>query len=132
MLANNLEAKAWVLTDGLSLARDLGITHLLIELDVKVLLELVWGTTEVNLLIDPIVDDCRKICQDFQRIQAHHTYQEVNAVADFLANHTRKEEDTSLQLLIFYHPFAVIHDLLYHDLLSIYKPRIVNLVTLHK
>lgn len=52
-------------------------------------------------------------------------------MVDFLANHTRKEEHTSLQLLIFYQPFGVIDDLLYHDLLSIYKSRIVNPVTLH-
>lgn len=46
-------------------------------------------------------------------------------VVDFLANHARKEEDATLQLLIFYQPFGVIH-----DLLGIYELKIVNLITL--
>lgn len=124
--ANSPEAEAWPLRDGLSLTQDLGITHLLVELDAKVFLELVWGTTKVNLLIDPIVVDCRKICLSFQGIQARHIYQEANAVANFLANHARKEEDATLQLLILDQPFGFIH-----DLLGIYEPRIVNTVTLH-
>lgn len=44
---NSLKVEAWALRDSHSLARDLGITYLLIKLDAKVLLELVWRTTEV-------------------------------------------------------------------------------------
>lgn len=40
-VANSLDTKTWALRDGLSQAQDLDITHLLVELDAKILFELV-------------------------------------------------------------------------------------------
>lgn len=41
-----MTAEAWGLRDGLRLALQLGFSNIIVELDVKVLFDLVWGSVE--------------------------------------------------------------------------------------
>lgn len=62
-----------------------------IELDSRVLFYLIWGSSEHNLLIDSIVENCRKTCCGFREVmEARHIYREASGVADSLASHARQ------------------------------------------
>lgn len=49
-ITDSLLAERWALRDGLILARDLDIQNLIVELDAKVAIDLIWGSTRENLV----------------------------------------------------------------------------------
>ena len=84
-LANSFEAELWGLREGLLLCCNLNISHLVIELDAKAIMDVLGNPSYVNHVIFPILDDCRMLVSRFQQIQIKHCYREVNRCADSLA-----------------------------------------------
>lgn len=83
-------AELWALRDGLVVARDLGLHSLIVELDAKVIVDLLSGGQLVNLKLMPFILDCRNLCQSFRRIWIQQTYREANnGVADCMAQRAR-------------------------------------------
>ena len=78
-------AKWWALRDGLILAIQLGINQLDVELDAKVIMELLNGAECPNQSYSPLLNDCRSLIARLVQVQVAHVYREANQCADFLA-----------------------------------------------
>ncbi|XP_075663469.1 uncharacterized protein LOC142633081 [Castanea sativa] len=57
-VATSIIAEFWALRDGLLLASQLGINHLIIELDAKVIVDLMLSNNTCNKAYMPLLNDC--------------------------------------------------------------------------
>ena len=55
------------------------------ELDAKVIVEMLKNANRANIKFSPLLFDCRSLIARFTQIQVAHVYREVNRCADFLA-----------------------------------------------
>ena len=78
-------AELWALRDSLNLAIQLGIGCLEVELDAKVIVEMLKNTNSTNIIISPLLFDCRSLLTRFTQVRVAHVYREVNRCADILA-----------------------------------------------
>ena len=78
-------AEFWALRDGLLLADQIGVQNLVIELDAKVVVELVQSNTTSNAFYSSLLADCRSLLGRFQHFKVQHVFREANRVADALA-----------------------------------------------
>lgn len=56
-LATSVTAKFWAIRDGLTLASQLGISHLVVELDSKIVIDLVLSNNTSNIFYTPLLND---------------------------------------------------------------------------
>ena len=84
-VATNIIAEFWALRDGLMLALKLGITHLLVELDAKVIVDLVLSRKPSNSPYSSLLNDCRFLLSQLQQVRINHAFREANCYADSLA-----------------------------------------------
>ncbi|KAL0010058.1 hypothetical protein SO802_005166 [Lithocarpus litseifolius] len=84
-VATSVTAKCWALRDGLLLAFQLSIAQLVVELDARVVVDLVVSNNSSNKHYSPILNDCRSLLTRFQQISVNHVYWEGNRCADKLA-----------------------------------------------
>lgn len=63
----------------------LGITHLTVELDAKVIVQLVLSNNISNRAYSPLLNDCRFLLNQFQHFKVNHVFREANRVVDKLA-----------------------------------------------
>ena len=75
----------WALRDGLLLANQIGVQNLVIELDAKVVVELVQSKTTSNAFYSSLLAEYRFLLGRFQHCKVQHVFREVNRVADALA-----------------------------------------------
>ena len=78
-------AKWWALRDGLILAIQLGINQLDVELDAKVIMELLNGAECPNQSYSPLLNDCRSLIARLVQFWVENVYREANQCVDFLA-----------------------------------------------
>ena len=64
-VATRFTAKCWALRDGLLLAAQLGITHIVVELDALTIVNLVSANTTSNRLYSPLLNNCRYFWGNF-------------------------------------------------------------------
>ena len=83
--ATSITAEAWALRDGLKLALNAGVQSLIVELDAKVLVDLVKSNVDTKKPYSPLLYDCRCLLRRFLRVQVVHVYREGNRCADALA-----------------------------------------------
>ncbi|KAL0009174.1 hypothetical protein SO802_010676 [Lithocarpus litseifolius] len=83
--ATSFAAEFWALRDGLMLAAQLGITHLHVELDAQVIVNLVLSKKHINNSCSALLNDCRYLLEQFQRVKVTHVFREANKCADNLA-----------------------------------------------
>ena len=67
-------AKVWALRDGLKLASSIGIQSLVVELDAKVIAELLNSNNSANRTFSPILDHCRSLLGRFHHVRVEHVY----------------------------------------------------------
>ena len=84
-VATSIIAEFWALRDGLLLASQLGITQLIVELDTKVIVDLVLSINASNKAYASLLNDCRFLLSHFQRVNVNHVYWEANRCTDLLA-----------------------------------------------
>ena len=82
--ANSITAEFWALRDGLKLALNEGIQRLVVELDAKVVVDLIKSNAATNKLYAPLLYDCRGLLTRFIQVQVVHVYTEGNRCADAL------------------------------------------------
>ena len=80
-----MSAEFWALRDGLTMAAQLGLTNLEVEMDTKIVIDLVLSNANSNCAYSPLLNDCRYLFRKFQQVKMQHVYREVNKVADGLA-----------------------------------------------
>ena len=56
-LATSVTAEFWAIRDGLTLASQLGISHLVVELDSKIVIDLVLSNNTSNRFYTPLLND---------------------------------------------------------------------------
>ena len=78
-------AEWWALRDGLNLAIQLGISKLEIELDAKVIVEVLKSTNCPNRSFTTLPCDCRCLMARFRQVRVGHVFREANKCADLLA-----------------------------------------------
>ena len=78
-------AEFWALRDGLTLASQLGITHLAVELDAKVVVDLILSRKTPNGSYTSLLNDCRYLLRQFQQTVIRHVFREANRGVDSLA-----------------------------------------------
>ena len=81
----SITAEFWTLRDGLLQAIQIGVQNLLIELDAKVVVELVQSHSPSNAFYSSLLADCRSLLGRFQHYKVQHAFREVNRVIDALA-----------------------------------------------
>ena len=81
----SITVEFWALRDGLLLANQIGVQNLVIELDAKVVVELVQSETNSNAFYSSLLAEYRSLLGRFQHCKVQHVFREVNRVADALA-----------------------------------------------
>nr|XP_023914761.1 uncharacterized protein LOC112026315 [Quercus suber] len=84
-VTTSINAEFWVLRDGLKLASQMGITHLAVESDAKVNVDLVLLRKTPNSSCTSLLNNCRYLLNQFQRTKIRHIYREANKGVDYLA-----------------------------------------------
>ena len=119
---NSCMAELWALRDGLMLAKELGLNNLIIELDALSVVLLMNNSTS-NMLMEPLLTDCRNLLKAIPNKRVVYAYQEANQCADALA----KLGATSLtSFVVFWTPPPVVDGILAHDKAKVFCNRIVN------
>ena len=103
------------------MAKELGLNNLIVELDALSVVLLMKNST-CNLLMEPLLTDCRNLLKVFPNTQVVHAYREANQCADALA----KMGATSLtSFVVFWTPPPVVDSILAHDRAYVFCNRIV-------
>ena len=84
-ISTSIIAEFWALRDGLMLASQLGITHLAMEFDAKVVVDLILSRKTPNSSYTSLLNNCRYLLGQFQRTVIKHVFREANRGADKLA-----------------------------------------------
>ena len=63
---NSFAAELYGLRDSLLLCSSLNISCLIVEIDAKVIVDVIKNSAYVNQIISPILDDCRQLMTRFQ------------------------------------------------------------------
>ena len=74
-----------MLRDGLTLAIQLGISYLEVELDAKAIVEMLSNIGSFNRKFSPLLYDYRSLLARLTQVWVAHVYRKVNKCADFLA-----------------------------------------------
>ena len=82
---SSVVAELWALRDGLKLALSEGIRSLIVELDARVVVDLIKSDVVFAKSYSPLLCDCRCLLREFQRVQVQHVFREGNCPADALA-----------------------------------------------
>ena len=82
---SSIAAEFWALKDGLMLASQLGITQLLVELDAKVVVDLILSSKSSNNSFSALLNDCRYLLCQFNQVRINHDYREANRCTNHLA-----------------------------------------------
>ena len=78
-------AEFWALRDGLQLAIQLGVQYLGVELDAKVVLDVISSGNSPNAAYSSLLFDCRLLLEKIPHIAVKHVFREANRSANALA-----------------------------------------------
>ena len=81
----SVAAELWALRDGIKLCISLKLSAVIIELDAKLIVELMQEEDCNQNSIDALVRDCRSGLREIPLFQIQHCYREANKCADALA-----------------------------------------------
>ncbi|KAK9990806.1 hypothetical protein SO802_025791 [Lithocarpus litseifolius] len=100
-ITTSFVAELWARRDGLSMCVDMQIPALEVELDARVVADLMNNTTRLNSDYAAIVADCRQLLCQIPQVKVSYCYQEANRCADAL---TRIGRSKSLNVMFFNFP----------------------------
>ena len=80
------------------MAKQLGIENICIEMDVDFIVHLVSSPSMVNLMLEPLLSDCRNLIKTFPNHSVAHVFREANFCAGRLA-HMGVELNSDFQFL---------------------------------
>ena len=102
-MGTNTLAEIWAFRDGLLLAKQFNIKNLEIELDASVVISMLNTQSSLNLLLQPLISDCRMLVRQFDEQRILHVFREGNRCADALACYGSKDLcKTKLYILVHY------------------------------
>ena len=119
---DSCRAELWALRDGLVMAKEMGLNSLVIELDAPSVV-LLMTNNSANLLMKPLLTDCRNLLREMPNKQIVHAYRETNQCVDALA----KLGVTSLSsFTVFLCPPPVVDNILAFDKANMCCNRLIN------
>ena len=71
-------AELWALKDGLMLTSQLRISDICVELDVEFIVLLLTNYLINNLMLEPLLDDCKTLLKKFHSLTLLHIFREAN------------------------------------------------------
>ena len=83
--STSVAVELWALHDGLRLCIALKLLAMIIELDAKLIVDLLQKSDGHRNCIDALVSDCKTELENIPRVQINHCYYEANKCADALA-----------------------------------------------
>ena len=54
-------AELWALKDGLTMVKQMGIENICVEMDAKLIVQLVSSPLMINLMLEPLLSECRNL-----------------------------------------------------------------------
>ena len=105
-------AELWALKDGLTLASQLRISSIYVELDAELIVLLLTNYSINNLILEPLIDDCRTLLKKFHSSTDHRIFREASQCADALAKFGAAQY---FNYANFDNPPAVVENLLAFD-----------------
>ena len=120
--SNSCMTELWALRDGLLLAKEMGLNNLIIELGALSVVLLMNNNT-VNLLMEPLLTDCRNLVREIPYKQIVHIYKEANQCADALAKLGASSLDS---FVIFLYLSPVVESILASDKACLRCNRLIN------
>ena len=83
--ASSYLVELWALRDGLQLCLQIHAQTVVIELDVKAIVDAFNSPTVSNSVVSSIMDECRYLATRIPQKRFRHIYREANRCADYLA-----------------------------------------------
>ncbi|CAJ2657953.1 unnamed protein product [Trifolium pratense] len=121
-----LHAEMWGMYTGMEMARRQGYTHLIVESDSKLLIDMVTGRCKLNGKAPILVNRI----QDLSNLQWHvmfkHTWREGNRCADWLASFSLNQSSYDVRILE--DPPRELQQILFDDVSGACMPRSVRVV----
>nr|POE57440.1 putative ribonuclease h protein [Quercus suber] len=106
-------AELWALKDGLTMAKQMGFENICIEMDAEFIVQLVSTPSMINLMLEPLLSECRDLIQTFPSSSVVHMFREANGCADRLA---RMGVDLdAIDFLFLFEPPDVVVEILASD-----------------
>ena len=119
---NSFLAELWALRDDLNVAKEMGVSNLIIELDVLSIVLLMNNEAE-NIMMEPLLSDCRILLKQIPNKRVLHIFREANQCADALA---KLRAQTGSHFVVFCNPPPVVENLLAFDKANMVCNRLVN------
>ena len=83
---NSFTAELWALRDGLLLCQQMNVQAVIIELDVRAIVDVFNHQARANTVVSSIMDDCKLLMNQIPQATIRHVYREANKSADWLAS----------------------------------------------
>lgn len=80
-----LRAEAVDLRNGVRMTVQLDIKNIIIEGDIKIIIDTFRGISSVPWQVQLLIQDVREYLKQFHEVQIQHVYREANRAADFLS-----------------------------------------------
>ena len=119
---SSIMVELWAFRDGLRLASQLGIQNLEVEMDAKVIVDLINSNVNYNRAYSPLLHDCRLLLSRFPQVRVAHVSGEANKCVDALAKRGRSLQEDFVVFDTF--PSVEISDLLSCDVNGLYYCRL--------
>ena len=119
---NSIIAKLLALRDGLTLAKELCLNSLIVEMDALSVVQLMSNNT-INMLMEPLLSNCRNLLQAISNKRIEHVYREANQCADALA---KMGTNRNFTFVVFVEPPPMVGTLLAFDKANMFCNRLIN------
>ena len=121
-----LLAEMWGMYIGMDIARRQGITHLQVESDSKLLVDMVTEKCNINGNVPTLIRRIRDLKNMSWQVQINHIWREGNRSADWLANFSLYLD--SFDLHVIETPPRDLRCLLFYDISGACMPQNVRLI----
>jgi len=121
-----LHAEMWGLYLGLDMAWSEGLSHVIVESDSKVLIDMVANNCKISGTIPSMIRRIQEILQRYWHTQVIHTWREGNRCADWLANFSLSLD--SWNLVVLESPASELQRLIYDDIFGACIPRNLRII----
>ena len=108
--------------DGLLLAKHLNLGNINIELDAVFIVHLLSNPNIVNLILEPLLNDCRTLINLMPNCTVTHIFREANRCADNMA---KMGADLVSDFQILYEPPPVVDNALAFDKAELFCNRLI-------
>jgi ribonuclease HI len=120
-MCDALHAEMWGMYEALKIARSKGFSHLIVESDSKLLVDMVTNNWKINGVTPVLICRIRDMINLPWHVQINHTLREGNRCADWLASYSlTKDSFVSIVLEV---PPRELQSILFDDISGAYMPK---------